>query len=120
MNSDGLVNLPAPYHLGIVVKDVNESSQFYSSLFPLGKWEIFDYETNKEDMLMGEPFGLVVGMAQWGPVIMELLQPVKGESVWSQFLSRHGEGLHHTCHLVRDFDVVVEGMKAHRNELAGI
>lgn len=38
---------------------------------------------------------------------LELIRPVAGASVWSEFLERHGPGLHHVCFRVDDMDVAV-------------
>ena len=44
---------------------------------------------------------------------MELLQPVAGtESLWADFLTTHGEGLHHVCVCVADIDESVAQLVA--------
>jgi hypothetical protein len=46
------------------------------------------------------------------PVEIELIQPVTGESPWSEHLDEHGEGLHHVRFRV-------QGIDAKLAELAG-
>ncbi|HWU23793.1 MAG TPA: VOC family protein [Nocardioides sp.] len=43
-----------------------------------------------------------VSMAYSGDLQLELIRPVSGESVWSEFLAQHGTGLHHVCFRVPD------------------
>lgn len=113
MSVDGsIVKLSAPSHVGIVVKDLKEASEHYTSMWGLGPWTFLDNNPTKAQMLVGEPFKLSVCMAQWGPVVVELLQPIEGKSVWSDFLDTRGEGLHHICHTVPNFEEVVAQMQA--------
>jgi hypothetical protein len=44
--------------------------------------------------------------------MVELLQPVEGESVYRDFLNEHGEGLHHLGHVrVDDLDEAVQALE---------
>jgi len=107
MSAEATIDLPAPQHFGIVVRDIQKAVEYYTATWGLGPWTFIDNNPTKENMFVGEPFKLTVAMAEWGPVVVELLQPVEGTSVWSEFLHEHGEGLHHICHVVPNFDEVV-------------
>lgn len=48
-----------------------------------------------------------IALAYAGDLQLELIRPVAGDSVWSEFLERHGSGLHHVCFRVSDMDVAV-------------
>ena len=39
-----------------------------------------------------------------GPIGIELVQPVSGESVQKEWLERRGEGVNHICFIVDDID----------------
>jgi 4-hydroxyphenylpyruvate dioxygenase-like putative hemolysin len=41
----------------------------------------------------------------------ELIQPLKGKSVYSDFLEEKGEGFHHLAFIVQDLDKEVADMK---------
>ena len=105
------LKLPPPAHIGVVVKSLEESSNYYTKVFGLGPWTFLDNNPNEEQMLIGEPFKLALCFAKWGPVTMELLEPRGGKSIWANFLEDHGEGIHHTCHMVPNFEEVVSGLE---------
>ena len=58
----------------------------------------------------GEPADFVakVSLAYSGDMQLELIEPVEGESIYSEHLRAHGPGLHHTCFEVDDIDVAVD------------
>ncbi|BBX92385.1 lactoylglutathione lyase [Mycolicibacterium boenickei] len=47
----------------------------------------------------GEPADFVadISLSYAGDTQLELIAPVRGESVYTEFLDRHGSGLHHIC-----------------------
>jgi catechol 2,3-dioxygenase-like lactoylglutathione lyase family enzyme len=54
----------------------------------------------------GEPadFTVHVSLAYLGDLQLELIQPVSGTSIYTEFLERGGPGLHHVCFEVDDID----------------
>lgn len=58
----------------------------------------------------GKPADFVahISMAYSGDVQLELIQPVRGESIYSEFLERTGGGLHHLCWEVDDLEVALK------------
>jgi methylmalonyl-CoA/ethylmalonyl-CoA epimerase len=62
-----------------------------------------DYE------LRGQPTqaALAIGFTRSGNVQIELIQPVRGESIHAEFLAAHGSGSHHCGYLVDRIDDVV-------------
>ena len=107
------VKLPPVSHVGVFVKSLKESSAYYTRTLGLGPWTFAENNPTKEQMLVGEPFKLDVCFADWGPVVFELLEPKSENSFWSNYISKHGEGIHHTCHMVPNFDEVVAGLEKH-------
>jgi hypothetical protein len=47
--------------------------------------------------LHGKPtdYTMIGAQAHVGPIVVELLQPVEGPSIYKKWLDEHGEGLHH-------------------------
>lgn len=43
---------------------------------------------------------------------VELIQPLRGESLYSEALAKRGPGLHHVAFLVPDFDATLTALKA--------
>lgn len=97
-------------HIGVVVKDIDKTVEFLSSILGLGPWKIFEgIEYYKDEMRVdelgvGEPFRLKLAFAKLGTTVVELLQPLDGRSVYSQFLQTKGEGLHHIAFSVSNWD----------------
>lgn len=56
--------------------------------------------------LRGEPASYEMNIALWGegPQI-ELIEPVRGPSIYHEWLEQHGPGLHHIGMYVEDLDV---------------
>lgn len=91
----GAISLPSPFKISAVVKDIDKTIKFLSSTAGLGPWETFEYSAQKDEVMLGEPFKIKVAWANvGGPLVYELIQPLEGRAVWSQFLETKGEGLH--------------------------
>ncbi len=105
------ITLPPPSHIGIVVKNIDETIDYYTSGWGISSWNKLDVAPAREQMLVGDPFRLKIAVAPWGPVLLELLQPMNGETVWSDFLETNGEGIHHLCFDVSDWNEVSEKLK---------
>jgi len=113
MPSDtGAVALPSPNHIGVVVEDADKTAEFLSSI-GIGPWQTFEFSPIKDELLVGEPFTLKVTWARLGPgpIVVELLQPIEGRSLWSQFLETNGEGAHHIAFSVSNWDEMVSKLK---------
>ena len=60
-----------------------------------------------------------------GPVTVELIEPVDGESPWAEFHQNHGDGIFSLVFTVKDFDAHIERLEAegmpiyHRGEYPG-
>ena len=54
----------------------------------------------------GEPADFVadISLSYAGDMQLELIVPVRGESIYAEFLASHGAGLHHICVAVPDAD----------------
>jgi hypothetical protein len=62
-------------------------------------------------VLRGKPADFVVhvSLGYVGDLQLELIQPVRGESIYTDFLADHGPGLHHGCWEVDDLDAALAG-----------
>jgi hypothetical protein len=61
--------------------------------------------------LRGQPADFVahISLAYVGDLQLELIQPVSGESIYTEFLAAQGPGLHHACWEVDDLDATLAG-----------
>jgi methylmalonyl-CoA/ethylmalonyl-CoA epimerase len=48
-----------------------------------------------------------------GQVSIEIIEPVGGPSTWSEFLDKHGEGVHHIAFTVKSTKKTAEGLSAY-------
>jgi methylmalonyl-CoA/ethylmalonyl-CoA epimerase len=90
------VSLPALDQIGIVVKDVDKAVEYYSSVFGLGPFYVREVKlenTSYRGRLSGARLKLAFALS--GPLEIELIQVLEGDTVHSEFLSQKGEGLHH-------------------------
>ncbi len=53
---------------------------------------------------------LHLSLGSLGDTQVELIESVRGESIYTEHLRDRGPGLHHVAFLVPDFDAVLEGM----------
>lgn len=106
------IGLPPPSQIGVVVKDVQKTAEFYSSSFGLGPFTVYDFVPEKHWFKEEPSFvKLKMGKAMWGHLELELLQPLEGKSLHEEFLRTHGEGLQHLGINVRNYDEVFARMK---------
>lgn len=82
-----------------VVRDLDKVLERYTRDFGFGPWDLYTYGPhNVQDMMYkGKPanctYRLALCMA--GKIQIELMQPVSGEGVYTDFLKERGEGIHH-------------------------
>ena len=90
------IRLPALEQIGVVVKDLDKTMEYYTSTFGVGPWRVVevDYpEVMVHDRIC--PWKVKVAFASLGPVELELIQVIAGRSIHSEFLEEGREGLHH-------------------------
>lgn len=61
--------------------------------------------------LRGRPADFVahISLGYVGGLQLELIQPVDGASIYTEFLAEHGPGLHHACWEVGDLEFALNG-----------
>jgi methylmalonyl-CoA/ethylmalonyl-CoA epimerase len=95
-------------HVGIAVKDAEATAKLLSSIWNIGQPEVFDYHPQPEDMIAGEAFAVRLVFIKFGPLTIELLQPLDDKSIWHKFIEEKGEGIHHVAFGVSNYDEMVE------------
>ena len=106
MKNESAVILPPLSQVGIVVRDIEKTAAFYYSTFGIGPFEIVPEVKFEGVILRGSPTNakIKVAFAQSGPLQIELIQPLEGENIYTEFLDSKGDGLHHLGFQVDDFD----------------
>lgn len=85
--------------VGVVVRDLRAAMRAYHELCGWEPWYVYEYAPPffHGGELRGEPaeFTFLGAEVQAGPVWFELIQPLEGRSIYTEFLEQRGEGLHH-------------------------
>lgn len=109
--------LPSSMQVGVVVRDVDETIKLLSSLWGLGPWDIKELSYTKDNLTVGEPFKIKVAYADLGAAKLELVQPVEGRSIFSEFLTTRGEGLFNLNFRLPNYDEMMEKAKEYRSRM---
>jgi methylmalonyl-CoA/ethylmalonyl-CoA epimerase len=103
------------HHVGIVVRDKDNAIEFYKSL-GIGPFTSFVGPSGlsvTETKVLGKAAGhsfLECSTALGGSRVT-IIQPLEGgESVYSEFFEKKGEGLHHIAFIVDDLDKEIASM----------
>jgi hypothetical protein len=84
-----------------VVADLDKTISNLTEVFGLGPFRVITYppegRTDIKKYYHGEPgnFSARLAFTEMGPIELEIVQPLEGKSIWSDFLRDHGGGIHH-------------------------
>lgn len=89
--------------IGIVVKSVDETVKYFQEAFGFGPFEI-KYVDYSDATYMGKKAGYrgKRGFFHLGPIEIELVELIDGQTIHEDFMKQHGEGLHHIGFEVKD------------------
>ena len=101
--------------IGIVVTDLDAFTRELTRLFGIGPFRIMEWPVegiNPQSTYHGAPgqYRLKLAFVTVGKVQIEVVQPLEGENIYSDFLRDHGPGLHHFRLTIPEFDKGVEAM----------
>jgi methylmalonyl-CoA/ethylmalonyl-CoA epimerase len=89
-------------HLGIAVKSLPESLQFYQAILGLS--------VKHQEVVADQ--GVTVAMLPIGESRIELLEPCSPDSPVAKFLEKRGPGIHHICIEVEDIRAELAKLQA--------
>ena len=103
------------FQVGIVVRDLDESMERYKNLFGIDSWRVHEItpETN-QFTYHGKPVehSFKAAFTMLGKLMIELLEPLEGDSIYRDFLNEKGEGIHHLGHVrVDDLDHALQELE---------
>jgi methylmalonyl-CoA/ethylmalonyl-CoA epimerase len=86
--------------IGVVVRDLDQSMAALTAIFGMGPFRVVDCplpEREQQQFYYGQPtrFRMRQAFADLGSVELELIQPLEGQTIWSEFLAERGPGIHH-------------------------
>lgn len=113
MTSTGSIASGPVTQIAWVTADIDATEQFLSAGFGVGRWTRMNDIHFAPDSctLRGEPadFTIHVSITYVGDLQLEVIQPVRGASIYAEFLESHGPGLHHVCFEVDDMGQALAG-----------
>lgn len=114
MTNTGTIASGPVTQIAWVTADIDATEKFLSTGFGAGNWTRMNDIHFAPDSctLRGEPadFTIHVSITYVGDLQLEVIQPVTGTSIYSEFLERNGPGLHHVCFDVEDMDEALAGV----------
>lgn len=88
-------------HIGIAVKNIEESNELFSKLFGKPHYKIEEVASE----------GVNTSFFQIGDNKIELLEATKADSPIAKFIEKKGEGIHHIAFDVTDINVEIARLK---------
>lgn len=105
------MNAQTPVQIAWVTTDLDATESALTTLLGAKKWiRVPDVHFGPDTCTYrGRPADFVahISFSYAGDTQLELIAPVTGESVYTEFLDRAGPGLHHICIDVDDVDAAV-------------
>jgi methylmalonyl-CoA/ethylmalonyl-CoA epimerase len=100
-------------HVALVVKDMDKAIKYFEALdvgpFPPflgGEGMPFIGKTVRGESVEYD-MDLRIARSELGGLHIELIQPLEGNSIYSEFLEEKGGGIHHVAFMVEDFDAEI-------------
>lgn len=102
--------------IAYVVKDLDRVVENYYRQFGIEPWHFYTYEKPlvKNMTRKGEPasYGMRIALSYFGPTRIELIQPLHGDTVYTDFIEKHGYGIQHLGVLVDDMQAAIREAEA--------
>ncbi|MCM3690433.1 VOC family protein [Neobacillus niacini] len=91
--------------IGILVNDIEKTSQAYADFFGIDKpeWSLTDKLEKAQTEFEGDPTEARAKLAffDMGSLQLELIEPDHSPSTWRKHLDEHGEGPHHIAFFIK-------------------
>lgn len=96
-------------HVGIVVRDIAAAKEQYSRIFGIKDWYELTYDSPLDMTYRGEKRNCSVTLyfGGKGHTVIELIHTEGDSNIYTNFLERHGEGIHHIEYNVKDLDAAI-------------
>jgi len=102
--------------IALVVPDLEAAAESYWSQFGIGPWHFYTYGKGvlRRMSYGGKPadYRMRIALAWAGSTRIELIQMEQGETVYADFVRKHGYGLHHLGVLVEDMEAALRQAEA--------
>ena len=130
MSNEPVIAKPAPIESGaepplpvreiaqiaLVVRDLDQAVKSWFHVLGVGPWHFYTYGKPlvKEMTRHGKPadYRMRIALANVGALRIELIEAVEGDTVYQEFLDKHGYGVHHLGILVENMSSALQRAKA--------
>jgi catechol 2,3-dioxygenase-like lactoylglutathione lyase family enzyme len=115
MTQKDKVELNRPVQIGIVVRDLERTTQMLGDLFGIGPFHFIEWPNRPDSkyFFRGQEEQIKIRQAfvQVGSLELELIQPMEGErNAYQKFMQEKGGGIHHVLFEVDDMEQVVRSL----------
>ena len=98
----------------VVVRNLEEAMRRYSTVFGIKDFVVYKVDSDHvagitDHGSRAKSYAVQVGMARLAGAVIELLEPLRGKSMYQDFLDQHGEGVHHVGLVVDNYDEAFKG-----------
>jgi methylmalonyl-CoA/ethylmalonyl-CoA epimerase len=103
-----------PDQIALLVPDLPQAVARWSRIFGDDEWRVYSYnpDTLPESSFRGEPGRFSIRLAMHGTAPqVELIEPISGPSLYSEWIEAHGWGPHHVGYWVESIDEVVSAFR---------
>ena len=112
-----IIKLTNPDQVGMVVENVDLAATSFAKVFGADPVEVLDWpdpNSDPDSYYYDQParWKMRVGFFQIGNLQWELIQPIDGPNIFSDFLKEHGPGLHHIRFTEPKFDQYADALQA--------
>jgi catechol 2,3-dioxygenase-like lactoylglutathione lyase family enzyme len=98
--------------IAMVVKDLDVTVMHYYKHFGIAPWHFYTYKKPlvKRMSYHGKPasHSFRIALSYFGPTRIELIEAGQGDSVYKDFVEKHGYGVQHLGFLVEDMQKALE------------
>jgi methylmalonyl-CoA/ethylmalonyl-CoA epimerase len=101
---------PNLFQVAYVVRDMEAAEQWFKSILGVPSFfRMANVEVGEGCSYRGQPadYASNLSLGYLGDIQIELIEPVRGPSPYTEFLDQKGPGLHHLAFLVPDFEATV-------------
>ncbi|MBI5736112.1 MAG: VOC family protein [Mycolicibacterium neoaurum] len=105
-----------PVQVAWVTRDLDATEHMLTALLGAGKWTRMPGIHFGPDMctLRGAPADFIadISLSYAGDLQLELIAPISGDSIYTEFLAASGPGMHHICTAAADEEAFADAVRA--------
>jgi len=102
--------------VGLIVENLDRAVETYWKSFGIGPWQFYTYGQPlvRRMTYRGQPceYQMRIALSHIGPLRIELIEMLEGETVYAEFVKEHGYGVHHLGVLVEDMEAAIAQAEA--------